>query len=225
MHDRKLRQVVGLHQREGRARHLDRRIARQIADKRPREHRLAGAEVARERDEVARLQCVGDVDHQPACGVLVRQRHREARGRARRGQQHRHDAALNRSIAPATDATPSPPPLAGEGVGRGHTAKIRAADPLPTPPPQAGEGAERPARASSRRGPRGLVFDREHAGHGGAAADRGFQARPCRHAAPRRSARSTGRGRCRGGAIRANGSRTNRTPCPDTSAGMPGRGR
>ena len=91
MHHRKLRQVVGLHQREGRARHLDRRIVREVADERAREHGLAGAEVARERDQVARLQRIGDVDHEPARGVLVRQRHRERR-RAGRGQQRGHDA-------------------------------------------------------------------------------------------------------------------------------------
>src|SRR5262245_23179580 len=75
----KLWQLVDLHQREGRARHLDRRVAGEIADERAHERGLAGPEIARERDEVAGFQRIGDVDGEPAGGVLIGQRHREAR--------------------------------------------------------------------------------------------------------------------------------------------------
>ena len=124
MHHRKLRQIVGLHQREGRARHLDGLVAREIADQRAREHGLAGAEVARERDEVAGLQRIGDVDHEAPGGVLVRQRHREAR-RARRGQHHRHGAVLLERLSSSpssrrTDAAPRTLPLAGGGRAGPH---------------------------------------------------------------------------------------------------------
>ena len=97
MHQRKLRQVVDLHQREGRARHLDRGIAGEIADERARERGLAGAEIAGKRDEIAGLERIGDIDRKPLGGVLVRQRHREAR-RARRGQRHRHAMVRNRGL-------------------------------------------------------------------------------------------------------------------------------
>ena len=61
-----------------------------MADERARERGLAGAKVARERDEIARLERAGDVDHQPAGGLLVGQHHREART-AGRGQEHGHE--------------------------------------------------------------------------------------------------------------------------------------
>ena len=65
MHQRKPRQLVGLHQREGRARHLDRLVVGEIADQRAGERGLAGAEIARQRDQVAGLERGGDVDRQP----------------------------------------------------------------------------------------------------------------------------------------------------------------
>jgi hypothetical protein len=93
MDQRELRQLIGLHQREGRARHLDGGVAGEIVDERAGEGGLAGAEVARERDHVAGRQRVGDIDRKPAGGVLVGQHHREVRGdrcgRRGQGQSHR----------------------------------------------------------------------------------------------------------------------------------------
>ena len=91
----KSRQVVDLHQGEGRAWHFERPVACKMADHGARERGLAGAEIARERDQVARLERAGDVDHQPARGLLVRQHHRKART-AGRGREHRHGADLRR---------------------------------------------------------------------------------------------------------------------------------
>ena len=54
------RGVVGLDEREGRARHLEVRIAGERPDHRPRQRRLAGPEPARQRDEIAGLQIVGE---------------------------------------------------------------------------------------------------------------------------------------------------------------------
>ena len=47
--------VVALHQREGRARHVERLVVGERADQRARKRRLAGAEVARKRQHVACL--------------------------------------------------------------------------------------------------------------------------------------------------------------------------
>ena len=79
MNQWKLRQFVGLHEREGRAWHFDRGIAGEIANERAGERCLARAEIARERNQIAGLERVGDVDRKPLGGVLVRQRYREAR--------------------------------------------------------------------------------------------------------------------------------------------------
>ena len=57
------RQVVGLRQRKGRARHFERRIAGEVADHGPRRGGLAGAEIARERDHVARPDQQREVGH------------------------------------------------------------------------------------------------------------------------------------------------------------------
>ena len=86
MHHREPRQLVDLHQREGRARHLDGLVAGEVADHRAREGGLAGAEVAGKGEHVAGFQRGSDVHHQPHGGLLVRQHHREAR--AARGGQH-----------------------------------------------------------------------------------------------------------------------------------------
>ena len=86
MHHREARQLVDLHQREGRARHLDRLVVSEIADHRARECGLAGAEIAGQRQHVAGFERGCDVHHQPQGGLLVRQHHREAR--AARGGQH-----------------------------------------------------------------------------------------------------------------------------------------
>ena len=55
-------------------------VAGDVADEGAREGGLAGAEIARQRDQVAGLDQPGDVGHQPACGLLVFERHREAVG-------------------------------------------------------------------------------------------------------------------------------------------------
>ncbi len=59
--DAKARQIVVLHQRKGRARHLDGGVVREMRDHGAHERRLAGAEIARKRNEVAGLQHVGDI--------------------------------------------------------------------------------------------------------------------------------------------------------------------
>ena len=64
MHQRKSRQLVGLHQREGRARHLDRGVAGELADERAGKCGLAGAEIAGQRDQVTGFDGCGDVHHQ-----------------------------------------------------------------------------------------------------------------------------------------------------------------
>ncbi len=94
VHQRKLRQIVGLHQREGRARHLDRFVAREIANECAHERSLAGAEIARKGNDVTGLERARDVDHQPSGGLLVRQHHREARTAG--GQQHGHSGTAGR---------------------------------------------------------------------------------------------------------------------------------
>ena len=79
MHERKLPQIIGLHEREGRAWHFERRVARQVANDRTGERCLARAEVARQGHKIAGLRRVGDVDGEPLGGVLVRQGYRKAR--------------------------------------------------------------------------------------------------------------------------------------------------
>jgi len=78
MHHGEARQRVGLHQREGRARHVERVVARQMPDQRARERGLTRAEVARERDEVAGLEDRGDIGREPARRPLIREHDREA---------------------------------------------------------------------------------------------------------------------------------------------------
>ena len=78
MHHWKARQVITLRQREGRARHFNRFVAGDVADEGAGKGGLAGAEIARQRDQVARLDQPGNVRHQPLRGLLVLERHREA---------------------------------------------------------------------------------------------------------------------------------------------------
>ena len=59
------RRFVGLHQRERRARDLERRIARQGADQSPCERRFSGTKVALEPKHVARLQKKSDLAGKP----------------------------------------------------------------------------------------------------------------------------------------------------------------
>ena len=94
MHQCKLRQVVALHQRERRAWHFHQRIARQITDERTCEGGLASSEIARERNGIATLQRIGDVDRKPLRRMLAGQRHREGRY-AGRSQGQRHDMAID----------------------------------------------------------------------------------------------------------------------------------
>ena len=113
-------------------------------------------------------------------------------------------------------------PLAGEGE-RWRTRMAKS--PRSPLSPQAGGRADAGcdvAVQTDHAAVRSPLLEREDAGHGGAAADRGIRASPCRRAARRTSAPATGRGRCRDGASRANGSRTNRTPCPSRRPGCPG---
>ena len=86
MHHGEARQRIGLHQREGRARHVERLVVRKMPDQRARERGLAGAEVARQRDEIARLEDRREVDREPARRELVREHDREA---GRRDCEHR----------------------------------------------------------------------------------------------------------------------------------------
>ena len=64
VNQREARQLIGLNESEGRARHFDRVVAGEIADQRAREGRLAGAEIARQRDQIAGFERGGDVDHE-----------------------------------------------------------------------------------------------------------------------------------------------------------------
>ena len=73
------RKIVALRQREGRARHLQRIVAGEIADHRARRRGLAGAEIARQRDDVAGSDQQREIGHQMRGRGLVRQRDRECR--------------------------------------------------------------------------------------------------------------------------------------------------
>ena len=66
-------EFVGLQQRVGRARHFERGVAGEGADERPRQGRLAGAEIAGQRDEIAGLEAQRQVTRQLLRGLLVRQ--------------------------------------------------------------------------------------------------------------------------------------------------------
>ena len=81
------RQIVALRQRECRAWHFQRGVVGEIADHGARRRGLARAEIARERDDVARTDQQREVGHQMRRRRLVRQRHRECRWRG-------HSAAL-----------------------------------------------------------------------------------------------------------------------------------
>ena len=82
------RQLIGLHDRESRARHLDGFVAGEMADQRTGEGGLAGPEVAGQGDQVAGLDRRGDVGHQPARRLLVLERRRKAES-ACTGGEHR----------------------------------------------------------------------------------------------------------------------------------------
>src|ERR1700754_2388632 len=80
MKQRERRQVVALHQREGRARDFERLIAGEIADHCAGRRGLAGAEVARQRDDIAGADQQREVGHQMRGRHLACERHRECRG-------------------------------------------------------------------------------------------------------------------------------------------------
>ena len=80
---------IGLHEREGRARHLQPGIVGKRPDQRPREGRLAGAERPGERDEVAGLQRRGDVLGERHGRRLVGEVDGEGEGRLRRSRRNR----------------------------------------------------------------------------------------------------------------------------------------
>jgi hypothetical protein len=78
MHDGEARQRIGLHQREGRARHVERVIGGKMPDQRTRKRGLARPEIPGECDEVARLEHRRDVGCKPARCLLVGEHDREA---------------------------------------------------------------------------------------------------------------------------------------------------
>jgi hypothetical protein len=78
MHKRKARQFVCLHQRERRAWDFQRNIVGKVPDERPRECRFAGAEVAGQTHDVARLERRGKIEHKLMQRLLTRHCQREA---------------------------------------------------------------------------------------------------------------------------------------------------
>ncbi|MND37706.1 hypothetical protein D3C80_283980 [compost metagenome] len=56
MRDRNAQLVIGLHEREGRARHFQIGVIGHRTDQRPSKSRFTGAEIARKRHAIARLQ-------------------------------------------------------------------------------------------------------------------------------------------------------------------------
>ena len=81
------RQVVALREREGRAWNLQRFVIGEIADHGAGSGGLAGAEIARKRDDVAGADQQREVGHQMRGRCLICERHQKCRGRA-------HSAAL-----------------------------------------------------------------------------------------------------------------------------------
>ena len=113
MRDLEARQRMVEPERKGRALHLERRIAGERAEKRAGEGRLAGAEPAGERYEIARLQNRGDIFRQARGRRFVRKP--EARSdfaqipRWRGG--HRHSAATAAAAGTAGRRTIAVVPL------------------------------------------------------------------------------------------------------------------
>ena len=65
--------LIGLHEREGRARHVERGVAGQRPHQRARQRGLAGAEIALQRDDVAGTKRGGDVLAEQRGRFLIRQ--------------------------------------------------------------------------------------------------------------------------------------------------------
>ena len=83
------RRLVELHQREGGARHFELGLTGEVAHQRAREGRLADAEVARQGEEVAGAEEVGDAGGEERRVVGGRQGHRPHRLRCRLTGQDR----------------------------------------------------------------------------------------------------------------------------------------
>ena len=77
VHQDEARQLVGLHQREGRTWHFDGLIAGEVADQRARERGLAGAQIAGQRHQIAGLERERDLGRKPRRRPFARQHHRE----------------------------------------------------------------------------------------------------------------------------------------------------
>ncbi len=88
---RKRRQVVSLHQREGRAWNFERVVVGEITDHRARGRGLSGTEIARQRDDIAGADQKRQISHQLCGRGLVGQRDRKCRPR-------RHSAALRCAV-------------------------------------------------------------------------------------------------------------------------------
>ena len=71
--ERETRQHIGLRERKGRAWHLDAFIAGKETDESSGKSRLAGAEIAGQRNYVAGLDHCGDIRHQPVSASFVGQ--------------------------------------------------------------------------------------------------------------------------------------------------------
>ena len=93
VHQRKARQVIGLHQREGRARHRNVRIVGQKPDHGAGERGLAGAEIAGQRHQIAGIERGRDIHHQAPDALFARQRDAVARS-AGGDRKHRHTFAM-----------------------------------------------------------------------------------------------------------------------------------
>jgi hypothetical protein len=79
MQQRKCRQVIALNQSEGRARHFQRLVVGEIADHCACRRGLARAEIAGQRDDIARADQQREVGHQMRGRGLVGERHGECR--------------------------------------------------------------------------------------------------------------------------------------------------
>src|SRR5882757_7248510 len=79
MQQRKRRQIVALHQGESRARHFQRLVAGEIADHCACRRGLAGAEIPRQRNDIAGADQQRQIGHQLCGRGFVRERQRECR--------------------------------------------------------------------------------------------------------------------------------------------------
>src|SRR4029077_20738886 len=119
-------------QSEGRARHIECLVAREVPDQRARERGLAGAEIARERDEIAGFQDRCDIGGEPCGRPLVREHDRET-GSGRDCEHSKlsffaHDRYRTTGAHPrspwrtcfwgSSALPPPPPPAARAGPGK-----------------------------------------------------------------------------------------------------------